>query len=210
LTKETEQEIINKVLSGDSNAFEDLVLASQKNVYNLALKMTNNPDDALDISQEAFLKAYRLLGTFRGESRFSVWMYRMTHNLCIDFLRKKARTATVSLTYSDEDGDTHDLEIPDLRELPANSLLRKELREAITAGINELEPIHKEIIVMREITDMSYSDIAHTLNINEGTVKSRLARARKSLVKILVAKGTFPAGFRHNGYQTQKGGGTRE
>jgi len=210
LTPETEQHIIRKVLSGDSNAFEELVLANQTNVYNLAFKMAGNPDDALDISQEAFFKAYRLLGTFRGESRFSVWLYRLTHNLCIDFLRKKTRTASVPLTYQDDEGGTQDIDIPDVRNLPENATLRKEVRKQIADGINQLEPIHREIIVMREIADMSYSEIAQTLSINEGTVKSRLARARKHLVNILLSKGTFPAGIRHNMHQAVEGGGSCE
>jgi len=197
MTIEQERNIIQRVINGDKNAFEELVLANQRNVYNLALKMTSAEEDALDISQEAFLKAYRLLDTFRGESRFSVWLYRMTHNLCIDHLRKKPRQTASSLTmYSDDSDDPHDLEIPDIRNLPEQSLLRNEMRKTIAQSINELEPNHREILVMREITDMSYAEIAETLNINEGTVKSRLARARKSLVSILLKKGTFPEGFR--------------
>ena len=196
MTSEEELQIINIVLNGDSNAFEKLVLANQKNMYNLALKMTGNEDDALDISQEAFLKAYRQLDSFRGDSRFSVWLYRLTYNLCIDFLRKKPRTGVISLSYQDDSGDIQDLEIPDMRNLPENGILRKEIRNAIAAGINELSQRHREILVMREITGMSYGEIAETLNLSEGTVKSRLARARLSLVDFLVKKGTFPEGFR--------------
>ena len=196
---EDEQRIIQKVLGGDGNAFEELVLANQRNVYNLALKMTNNEDDALDISQEAFLKAYRQLESFRGDSRFSVWLYRMTYNLCIDFLRKKPRAAVISLSWQDEDGEAQELEIPDLRSLPENSVLRKEMRKTIADSINELNEMHREILVMREITGMSYTDIADALRISEGTVKSRLARARESLATILVKKGTFPEGFRQKG-----------
>jgi len=198
LTSEEELKIIKKVLDGDKNAFEDLVLHNQKNVYNLALKMTGNEDDALDISQEAFLKAYRQLGNFRGESRFSVWLYRLTHNLCIDFLRKKSRSQVVSLTTQDDDKEFSDLEIPDVRNLPEDSVLRQELRNEITASIEKLGQSHREILVMREITGMSYTEIADTLNLSEGTVKSRLARARINLVNILAEKGTFSESFRHN------------
>ena len=198
MTAEEELEIIKKVLNGDKNAFEDLVLQNQKNVYNLALKMTGNEDDALDISQEAFFKAYRQLANFRGESRFSVWLYRLTHNLCIDLLRRKSRSQVISLTPQDDDKDFGDLEIPDVRNLPENSVLRKELRNEIAASIDELGQSHREILVMREITGMSYTEIADALNLSEGTVKSRLARARINLVNILAEKGTFPESFRHN------------
>ena len=190
--------IVRKVLGGDRNAFEELVLANQKNVYNLAIKMTGNEDDALDISQEAFLKAYRQLEGFRGESRFSVWLYRLTYNLCIDFLRKKPKATSVPLTFQDDDGDVHDLNIPDMRSLPEDKLLRREKRKAIANSINELGQQHREILVMREITGMSYGEMAETLGLSEGTVKSRLARARRSLVNILAEKGTFPENYRLN------------
>jgi len=196
LTSDEEQKIIQKVLSGDKNAFEELLLANQKNVYNLALKMTKSEEDALDISQEAFLKAYRQLDAFRGDSRFSVWLYRLTYNLCIDFLRKKPRGGVMSLTQQDEGDDVYELELRDVRELPEDKVMRGETRKAIAKSIDELNPRYREIIVMREITGMSYSDIAETLNLSEGTVKSRLARARMNLANILIEKGTFPESYR--------------
>ena len=199
MNPEQEQEIIKKVLDGDANAFEEIVLANQKNVYNLALKMTKNEDDALDISQEAFVKAYRQLEAFRGDSKFSVWLYRLTYNLCIDFLRKKPKTQVVSISaYQQESGDFPDLELPDVRELPEDSVSRRELRKEIAEGINKLSQSHREIIIMREINDMSYTEIAETLGISEGTVKSRIARARLSLANILMENGTFPESYRQN------------
>ena len=203
MTIEAEQVLIKKVLGGDRNAFEDLLLANQKNVYNLALKMIGNEEDALDLSQEAFLKAYRRLDGFRGESRFSVWMYRLTYNLCIDFLRKKPRESALSLSYQDDSDDGAEFEIADVRNLPEDSVLRSEMHETIAVSIDELSPRYREAIIMREITGMSYSDIATTLQLSEGTVKSRLARARASLANILDGKGTFSNSHRHN---TTKGG----
>jgi len=160
--------------------------------------MTRNEDDALDISQEAFIKAYRQLGTFRGDSRFSVWLYRLTYNLCIDFLRKKTSAGTISLNIEDDDENVTPLEIPDLRNLPEDSALRSEMRRTIAASINELALNHREILIMREITGMSYEEIAKALGVNVGTVKSRLARARLKLIDILKEKGTFPENFRLN------------
>ncbi|MCL2392880.1 MAG: sigma-70 family RNA polymerase sigma factor, partial [Oscillospiraceae bacterium] len=93
---EEERSLIQRVIDGDRNAYEELVIANQKNVYNLALKMTKSEEDALDISQEVFFKAYRHLGRFRGDSMFSVWLYRLTYNLCIDFLRKQPKNKIVS------------------------------------------------------------------------------------------------------------------
>ena len=198
MTADEELKIIRRILGGNRNAFEELVLDNQKNVYNLALKLTGNEEDALDLSQEAFLKAYGQLAGFRGESRFSVWLYRLTYNLCIDFLRKKPGAAVVSLTYSDEDDDLRDIEIPDMRSLPEDIVVAKESRKAIISSFGQLSPKHREILVLREITGMSYSDIASILHITEGTVKSRLARARLSLANILIKKGTFPETYRLN------------
>jgi RNA polymerase sigma-70 factor (ECF subfamily) len=189
LTLEKEKILIAEILDGNTDAFEDLLFANQKNVYNLALKMTGNQADAEDIAQEAFIKAFRLLGGFRGESRFSVWLYRLTYNQCIDFLRKKKQVSMISLSQEYDGGDEHEFDIPDLQELPEDSVLRNELREIIDESIKELDIFHREIIIMREVTDMSYSDIATTLNISEGTVKSRLSRARKILAQILIRKG---------------------
>ena len=196
MEKEQEKKIIQKVVDGDSNAFEDLVIANQKNVYNLALKMTRNEDDALDISQEAFIKAYQQLKNFRGDSRFSVWLYRLTYNLCIDFLRKKPKSNIIPLTYEDDCGESTPLEIPDLRSLPEDSAIRSETRKTIAEGINDLADDHREVLVMRELTGMSYEEMATTLNVSIGTVKSRLARARMKLVEFLKEKGTFPDSIR--------------
>ena len=196
-----ELQLIKQVLDGDKTAFEALVIANEKNVYNLALKMTGNDEDALDISQEAFLKAYTKIGSFRGESRFSVWLYRLTYNLCIDFIRKKPRAQVISLTYQDDAGDTYEMEAPDTRNIPEDVILRREKRKTVAESINELGDKHREILVMREMSAMSYEEIASVLRISEGTVKSRLARARKSLANILVSKGTFPENCRLKGHE---------
>ena len=198
MQKETENKIIQRVLAGDKNAFEHLVLANQKNVYNLALKMTRNEDDALDVSQEAFVKAYQQLNAFRGDSKFSVWLYRLTYNLCIDFIRKKSKQTTVSLDYKDDENETSSYEIPDLRDLPEDSAIRKEMRKTIEQSIDGLNPDHREVLIMREITGLSYDEIAETLKISVGTVKSRLARARQKVVESLKEKGTYPENFRLN------------
>jgi RNA polymerase sigma factor (sigma-70 family) len=198
MTSAEELLVIERVNRGDTDAFEELVLDNQKKVYNLALKMTGNENDALDLSQEAFLKAYTGLKNFRADSRFSVWMYRLTYNLCIDFIRKKQRTPSVSLTYMDDEGEAVDMDVPDVRYSPENEAERRELREEIAGGISKLPEKHSQILVMREITGMSYFDIAETLGINEGTVKSRLSRARQGLVNILNKNGTFSTDNRLN------------
>jgi len=194
----SESEIIQRVIDGDVNAFEELVLANQKNVYNLALKMTRNEEDALDISQEVFIRVYQRLATFRKESRFSVWIYRIAYNLAVDFLRaKKQDSVMFSLNQERDNDDFSPLEIPDLRNLPEDSVIRSETRKIIADSIDNLPQKHREVLVMREITDMSYEDIAKTLHVSVGTVKSRLARARLKLAEILNENGTFSENIRH-------------
>ena len=198
MTPQEEQELIERTTRGDKAAFEALVEENQKRVYNLALKLTGDENDALDLSQDAFVKAYLNLGSFRGDSRFSVWIYRLTYNCCIDFIRKKRRTQQVSITYIGENGDSADLEIPDMRMNPENEVERRQLRRAIDEGIGQLSEEHRRIFLLREIAGMTYEEIALTLHISEGTVKSRLSRARQSLAKILMRSGTIPPPGRQN------------
>ena len=120
MTREQELAVIRRVQRGDANAFEYLVAAYEKNVYNLALRMTGNPEDAEDMAQEAFLKAYSSLDSFRGDSKFSVWLYRIVSNVCLDFLRKQKKRQSFSLSMEDDDGEEGELELPDLRRLRMN------------------------------------------------------------------------------------------
>jgi len=197
LTAPEERDVIRRVLAGDTQAFERLVEENEKKVYALALRMVGSPEDAQDIAQESFVKAYTSLGSFRGESRFSVWLYRLTYNICIDFIRRRRRNQTVALTVTDEDGETAELDIPDERCSPEAVVETRQLRKVLAECVEALPGHHREIIVMREITGLSYQDMAQALGISEGTVKSRLARARRKLAALLLAhpgfdKGTFP------------------
>lgn len=192
MTREEETELITLVQNGAASAFEKLVLENQTNVYNLALRMVGDKDDAFDMSQEAFIKAYASISQFRGESRFSVWLYRLTTNVCLDFLRSKDRKSHLSLTYLDEDGDDgKELEIPDERFSPDNELEKKELREAVRRGLTRLPRDYRMILLLREIEGMSYDEISLALGLEAGTVKSRIFRARKKLCSILNEDGNF-------------------
>lgn len=190
MTREEESELIALVQNGASSAFEKLVLENQTNVYNLALRMVGDRDDAFDMSQEAFIKAYACIGQFRGESRFSVWLYRLTTNVCLDFLRSKERKSHVSITYDDDD-DAKELEIPDERYTPQGELEKKELREAVRRGLSRLPRDYRMILLLREIEGMSYDEISVALGLETGTVKSRIFRARKKLCSILNDDGNF-------------------
>ena len=203
MTREEESRLIAQVQDGDAAAFETLVLENQKFVYNLALKMAGHEEDALDIAQEAFLKAYTAIKTFRGESRFSVWLYKITYNIAIDWKRKRAKEAFSSTTYLDEEGEPIELEIPDERYSPTSMAEKRELAAALEKAVEQLGPEHRQIFLLRELSGMAYEEIALALAINEGTVKSRLSRARQHLAKILIKQGTFDP---PNRPKKQKGG----
>lgn len=197
MTHLEELQLIQAVLKGDSDSFEQLVLENQNGVYNLAYKMTSNESDALDISQEVFIKAYTNLSRFRGDSRFSVWLYRLTYNACIDLLRRKKRVSVTSLTVNDQEDDAPcEFDIPDIKYSPETQYERKETRKAVRDAVMSLPEQHRQVVIMREYSDMSYEEIARALHLTEGTVKSRLSRARQRLAKILIENGTFSDGKR--------------
>ena len=192
MTPEHEKHCIERVLKGDANAFEHLVHAYEKTVYNLALRTLGNREDAEDVTQEAFLKAYRSLNTFRGDSKFSVWLYRIVSNLCLDLLRSRQRKPTQSLTVEDDDGETDELEISDDHFSPEKLLDRKLTRESVQRGLASLPDDARQILLLRELQGMSYEEIAQTLDLETGTVKSRIFRARKRLCAFLMQDGNLP------------------
>jgi len=192
LTREEESRIVQKVIKGDVNAFETLVLAYEKNVYNIALRMTGNSEDASDMTQETFIKAYNSLQSFRGDSKFSVWLYRIATNVCLDFLRSKSRRPTVSLSVEDNEGDEVQLDVADESQSPELLLDRQMTRESVRRGLETLSPEYRQILLLREIQGLSYEEISQALGLEAGTVKSRIFRARKKLCAFLLQDGNIP------------------
>ena len=191
MTRERELAAIQRIRDGDADAFEELMAAYEKNVYNLALRMVGNPEDAADMSQEAFIKAYNNLASFRGDSKFSVWLYRIVSNVCLDFLRRQSRRGTVSLSMEDEDGDEVQLDIADESQSPERLLERQLTRDAVRRGLGQLPEDSRQILLLREIQGLSYEEIAQVLDIEVGTVKSRIFRARKKLCAFLLQDGNI-------------------
>ncbi len=193
MTREEEFRTVESVLGGDVNAFETLVLSYEKNVYNLALRMVKNPEDAADMAQEAFIRAYNSLASFRGESKFSVWLYRIVSNVCLDFLRSRSRHPTVSLSVENDEGEETELDIPDESQSPEALLERRLTRDSVRRGLDALSEEYRQILLLREIQGLSYDEIAETLSMELGTVKSRIFRARKKLCDFLLRDGNIPA-----------------
>ena len=183
---------MRKVLEGDVNAFETLVVEYEKNVYAITQRMTGNAEDAADMTQETFIKAYNSLSSFRGDSKFSVWLYRIATNVCLDFLRSRSRKPTVSLSMEDDDGEEMQLDIADESQSPEMLLERGLTRDAVRRGLNALPPDYKQILLLREIQGLSYDEISDVLDLEVGTVKSRIFRARKRLCAFLMEDGNIP------------------
>ena len=177
--------LIRRAQRGDADAFEQLLLEHQKNVYNLCYRMAGNPDDAMDLSQETFLRAWRCLDQYQFASAFSTWLYRLCSNICIDFLRRRRRQQTVPLTFEDADGEEQTYAVPDAQPLPEEQVELKLTRETLAAAMAQLLPEHRAVLQLRVVNEMSYEQIADALDIQIGTVKSRLSRARNQLKKIL-------------------------
>ena len=192
MTREQELTLIRQVQHGDTDAFELLVAAYEKTVYNVALQMTGNREDAQDLTQEAFFKAYNSLSSFRGESKFSSWLYRIVSNLCLDFKRRQSRRPSSSLTVEDDEGETLQLDIADESQSPEVLLERKLTRDAVRRGLAELPDEQRQILLLREIQGLSYDEIADAMGLEPGTVKSRIFRARKKLCAFLLKDGNIP------------------
>lgn len=187
--------LISRAAKGDEAAFSSLVERYEKLVFNLAYQYTQNREDAADVSQEVFLKLWRTLSSFRGESSFSTWIFRITQNSALDLLRKRAGNPTVSLTMEEEDGEEagreRDLVDQSVEHDPAASVERSERATAVRAAIASLRADHREILVLREMRGYSYTEISEMLGLELGTVKSRINRARIQVKEFLETRNIF-------------------
>jgi len=183
---------IDAAKQGDMAAFEELVKLYEKRVYALTLRMCKHPEDAAEAAQEAFLSAWQGLPFFRGEASFSTWLYRLASNACVDLLRRESRhRGAAGPSFNDEEAA---VDVADDAPLPHEELERKELREQIEAGLQALTPDHREVLLLREMHQLSYDEIAAVLELDLGTVKSRINRARKQLRNFLIKSGNFSGG----------------
>jgi RNA polymerase sigma-70 factor (ECF subfamily) len=190
-----EKAVIALAQDGDIAAFERLVRLYETRVYTLALRMTGEPSDAFDVSQDAFLRLHGSIGSYRGESAFSTWLYRLTTNVALDFLRKRKRRANREVPLSAlGGGEASPTEIPD-PDTPERALERSTLREALQEALDSLTHEHRQILLLREIGGLSYEEIAAALDLEPGTVKSRLARAREQMRQKLINSGNIPNGY---------------
>ena len=179
--------LIKEAQKGNTESFGKLVMSYEKFIYNTAFRMFSNQEDAKDIAQEALIKAYKNIDKFDFNSSFSTWLYRITVNTCIDELRRRKGKETYS-TDSDDEETGLSIQLADTAGSAEEAIMEKETVFEVRNAINMLAEEHKAVIILRDIQDLSYEEVAETLDINIGTVKSRLARARKKLKDIIVAQ----------------------
>jgi len=180
---------------GDIESFEKLIERHQKKAYNIALRMMHNPEDARDATQEALIKAFRGIKTFRDESGFSTWLYRIVMNTCKDELRKNSRTAALSLEqgWNTDDG-FEPIELADESFSPERLFERKGIRIQIQQAIAALPEANRSALILRDVQGFSYEDIGKLLDCPVGTVKSRINRGRQLLRELLTAQPTMEGG----------------
>jgi RNA polymerase sigma-70 factor (ECF subfamily) len=173
----SDAELASRAKRGDIDAFGELVERYKERAYMIALGFVGNPDDAMDLSQEAFVKAFKAMRTFKEGSSFYPWFYAVLRNTCFNFLRRRKTRRESSLDAAQEYG----FDAVDGRPNPAAILERKELRALVRAEIDNLAPVHKEILLLRHFELLSYKEMAGVLGCPIGTVMSRLYAARQAL-----------------------------
>ena len=182
-----EAQIIASILAGNTHLFHDLIRPHERSVYAMALSLLHNEADAEDAAQEAFLKAFRNLAKFRGESKFSTWLISITLNEARSRLRSKKVMKTESLDEPPENqGPVTPALLRDWREIPSEALERHEIRTMLQQAITDLPLIYREVFLLRDVEELSVNQSAETLGISIASVKVRLHRARIMLQKKLV------------------------
>jgi RNA polymerase sigma-70 factor (ECF subfamily) len=180
-----EAQMIASILAGNTHEFHRLIQPYERSVYSMALSMLQNEADAEDAAQEAFLKAFRSLGKFRGDAKFSTWLISITLNEARSRLRKKKTAKTDSLDELNEGGHVSPALLRDWREIPSEVVERREVRVMLQHAITDLPVIYREIFLLRDFEELSVNQSAEVLGISVAAAKVRLHRARMMLQKKL-------------------------
>ena len=183
-SKSGEIELIEKAIKGDERSFEALILSCQKKAWNIAIQYMRNENDAMDVLQECFIKIFRNLKNFKGDSRFDTWVYRITVNTCKDFLRKSEKMRQNEFHFVSSEDEDYIKSIPSNEATPEETMSRKETADELLKCMELLPAEHKEVIILRDIQNLSYEEISEVLSTSLGTVKSRINRARSNLKRI--------------------------
>jgi RNA polymerase sigma-70 factor (ECF subfamily) len=190
--RERDRALVERARGGDKDAFRALFVRYHRRAFALAIGVVHNQDDALDVVQEAFLKAHRHLANFEGTASFYTWLYRIVTNVAIDHLRKQSRAQNVdyddAVAHLEEDAPVgEEALLPQLLGgNPSKELARREIREKIEAALARLSANHRAVLIMREIDGLSYEEMAKAMKCSKGTIMSRLFHARRHMQKLLL------------------------
>lgn len=177
--------LVRSAQKGDTGAFEELVARHRDKIYARAFSMMRHEDEAIDLSQEAWVKGWQRLAQFQGESSFATWMTRIVINLCLDELRKQRRHRTESIEEMDEESGGVERQMPAITTNPTERLERGELRQRIDRALAQMSNEHRTVLVLHEFEEMEYKEIAKAMDCSIGTVMSRLFYARRKLASLL-------------------------
>lgn len=177
--------LVRAAQAGDTAAFEELVARHRDKIYARAFSMLRNEEEAIDLSQETWIRGWQRLKQFQGESSFSTWMTRVAINLCLDQLRKQKRQRAESIEEMDEESGGVERQMPVVTVNPTERLERGELRQRIDRALDQLSYEHRTVLVLHEFEEMEYKEIARTMDCSIGTVMSRLFYARRKMAALL-------------------------
>jgi RNA polymerase sigma factor (sigma-70 family) len=179
-------DLVKRAAEKDPKAYEKLLKKYRKSVYYMLLKMVNNSDDAEDLTQEAFAKAFNSLHKFDSKYAFSTWLFRIATNNCIDFIRKKrVQTISIDTPYENDEGESFSFDIKDPDDNPDEKMLRKQRKEYLGIAVQKLPDKYKRLVDLRYFQELSYEEVAQELELPLGTVKAQLFRARELLAQEL-------------------------
>ena len=181
----SDEQLVGAAKKGDMAAFEELVARHRDKIYARAFSMMRNEDEAVDLSQEAWVKSWQRLQQFQGDSSFGTWMTRIVINLCLDQLRRRKRQRTESIEEMDEESGGVERQMPVVNVNPTERLERGELRKRIDGALEQLSHEHRTVLVLHEFEEMEYKEIARTMGCSIGTVMSRLFYARRKMAVLL-------------------------
>jgi RNA polymerase sigma-70 factor (ECF subfamily) len=181
----SDETLVRAAHQGDMDAFEELVMRHREKIFARAFSMLRNEDEALDLSQEAWVKAWQRLNQFQGDSSFVTWITRIVINLCLDHLRRQKRQKTDSIEQMDEETGGVERQLPVITPNPTEKLERQELRIRINRALDQLSEEHRTVLVLHEFEEMEYKEIAKTMGCSIGTVMSRLFYARRRMASLL-------------------------
>lgn len=182
-----DEKLVRRAQRGDMVAFEELVARHRDKIYARAFSMMRNEDEAVDLSQEAWVKGWQRLKQFQGESSFVTWMTRIVINLCLDQLRKQKRQRAESIEHLDEELGGVERQMPTVTVNPTAGLERSELRARIDRALGLLSYEHRTVLILHEFEDLEYKEIAKRMGCSIGTVMSRLFYARRKMANLMAS-----------------------